>query len=141
MYSQDIVKKVCERLAQGKSLRTICKEEDMPDLSTIFDWLAIKPEFAEQYARAKEAGAEAWADEIMDIADNGTNDWMEAKKKEGTVVLLDREHVERSKLRIESRKWLLSKLKAKKYGEKLDMTTNGKDMLPVPILGGLSKKS
>ena len=113
----------------------------MPDLSTIFNWLAIKPEFVEQYARAKEAGAEAWADEIMDIADNGSNDWMEAKKKEGAVVLLDREHVERSKLRIESRKWLLSKLKAKKYGEKLDMTTNGKDMLPAPILGGLSKKS
>jgi len=110
----------------------------MPAASTVFDWLRIYPDFVEQYAHAKEQSTISMAEEIVDIADDGRNDWMEVEKAKGfKVTLLDREHVERSKLRIDSRKWLLSKIVPKKYGDKLDMTTNGKD-LPTPIYGGKS---
>lgn len=137
-YTKEMADQLCSYLAEGQSLRTACDREGMPDKATVFRWLRTNESFCDQYTRAKEQGTEALADEITDIADNGTNDWMEVEKGKGNfVTVLDREHVERSKLRIESRKWLLAKMRPKKYGDKLDMTTNGKDM-PTPIYGGQS---
>ncbi len=137
IFKQELAKEICARLAKGVSLRTVCLADDMPEMGTIYDWIRLYPEFQHQYAQAKEDSTDAMAEEIMDIADNGTNDWMEIEKGKGVQILLDREHVERSKLRIDSRKWLLAKMKPKKYGDKIDMTTNGKD-IPSPIYGGKS---
>lgn len=137
IFSQEIADKLCAEIAEGKSLRTICDHNDsMPDKSTVFRWLRTDVQFCDQYAKAKEEGMEAIADEMMDIADDGHNDWMEVNKNGKTQILLDREHVERSKLRIDTRKWILAKIKPKKYGDKIDMTTNGKE-LPMPILAPL----
>lgn len=138
-YTQELADKLCEKLAQGKSLRTICEREEgheqFPSIVTIFAWMRKHEDFLKQYTRAKEESTDALADEIMDIADNSTNDWMEIEKSKGRFVpLVDREHVERSKLRIESRKWIMAKMKPKKYGDKLDLSNNGKDF-PRPILG------
>lgn len=137
-FTQKLADEICAQLAEGKSLRTVCDLKGMPDKATVFRWLRTNDKFRDQYARAKEEASDALADEILDIADDGFNDWMEIEKGKGhTAVVLDREHVERSKLRIESRKWILAKMKPKKYGDKIDMTTNGKD-LPAPIYGGKS---
>ena len=123
-YSESVAAKICESLAQGKSLRTVCKGKGMPNASTVFVWLSKHPKFQEQYARAKEASADAMGEEILDISDDASNDWMEKHGKDGDVgYILNGEHVQRSRLRIDSRKWLMSKMKSKKYGDKLDVTT------------------
>jgi hypothetical protein len=109
-YTQELADSICARLAEGMSLRTICKADDMPDASTVFRWLRTKPGFCEQYTRAKEESAEALSEDMLEIADD----------KEGDP--------QRDRLRIETRKWLASKLKPKKYGDKL--AVGGADDMP-----------
>jgi hypothetical protein len=114
-YSQEIVDEICARLSDGQSLRSICKSENLPSTTTVCKWLAKYPEFADQYARAREAQADYIADEILDIADDSSNDWME---RDGLTVE-NGESIRRSQLRIDARKWLAGKLRPKKYSDKL----------------------
>lgn len=138
-YTSQLANRICSQLAEGISLRTVCLGEEMPDKSTVFDWLRINKEFANQYARAKEESSDAMAEEILDISDDGTNDWMVIHQGGKAVEVPNNEVLQRSRLRVDTRKWIMSKMKPKKYGEKIDMTTNGKD-LPTPIYGGQTKK-
>ncbi len=133
-FIQETADSICDQIANGMSVREICRQEEMPSAATVFKWLSDFPSFAEQYARAKAASADAIAEEILDIADNATNDWMERNAEEGSSAgfVLNGEHVQRSKLRIESRKWLLAKLQPKKYGDKLQV--GGAEDLP-PLQG------
>lgn len=110
-YTQEIADHICEKLSDGESLRKICLAEDMPSKSAVFRWLLDRPDFRDQYARAREAQADAIADEILDIADDGTNDYMgEDEKYNGDAV-------QRSRLRVDARKWFAGKLAPKKYGD------------------------
>ncbi len=128
-YTQGMADRICERLSLGESLRSICADDDMPSQSTVYRWLdrddEIGTAFREQYARARERQADSIFDECQEIADDGTNDWMEKRDKDGALIgwVLNGEHVQRSKLRIETRKWQAAKLKPKKYGEKIDITS------------------
>lgn len=65
---------------------------------------------------------EHWAEEIIEIADDGSNDWMERNDKDNPGFVANGEHIQRSRLRSDNRKWLLSKLAARKYGDKLEHT-------------------
>jgi hypothetical protein len=131
-YTPEIGSAICAEIALGYSLRTICTTGSMPCVATIFNWLRVHPEFLEQYTRAKEEQADALAEEMLDIADDGTNDWVEKNGKDGKpFIALDAEHVQRSRLRIETRKWIASKLKPKKYGEKVNVEATGKDGTPL----------
>ena len=104
----------------------------MPCVATIFNWLRAYPEFLEQYTIAKEEQADALAEEMLDIADDGTNDWMERTGKDGEkYTVVNSEHVQRSRLRIETRKWIAAKLKPKKYGDKVNVEATGKDGAPL----------
>lgn len=118
---------ICERIANGESLRAICDDEGMPATSTVFLWLADDATFSEQYARAREAQADAVFDDILSIADDGRNDWMERKNADGQNIGWQEngEAIRRSQLRIDARKWMAGKLKPKKYGEKLDLNLSG----------------
>jgi hypothetical protein len=118
-YTPELADTICERIADGQSVREIAAAEDMPAMSTIFRWLSERAEFQEQYARAKEAQAEYMADEILHIADDGTNDWMERGSGENKAWVENGEALGRSRLRIDARKWLLGKLQPKKYGDKV----------------------
>ena len=93
----------------------------MPSKQAVLRWLARNEKFRAQYVRAKEEGAEAIAEELFDIADDGSNDWMEKLDKDGEPIgwQLNGEHVQRSKLRIDTRKWYLSKILPKKYGDRI----------------------
>nr|WP_286140681.1 hypothetical protein [Escherichia sp. ESNIH1] len=93
----------------------------MPSKQAVLRWLARNEAFRAQYVRAKEEGAEAIAEELFDIADDGSNDWMEKLDKDGEAIgyQLNGEHVQRSKLRIDTRKWYLSKIMPKKYGDRI----------------------
>lgn len=128
IFTQDLADKICAQLAMGESLRTVCKADEMPSLQTIFNWFRTQKGFVEQYARAKEESADALTDEILDIADDGSNDWMEIHKNGYDSTVVDQEAVQRSKLRVETRKWIASKLKPKKYGDKVDLTSDGKEL-------------
>lgn len=119
-FTQETADAICEALIEGRSLRSICTDDGMPAASTVCRWLSANDEFRKQYAHAREAQADTLADETIDIADDGTNDWMERKNAEGAGgVEYNGDHVQRSRLRIDTRKWFASKLAPKKYGEKL----------------------
>lgn len=114
-------------------MRSVCSCEGMPCLSTVFKWLRENDGFSQQYARAKQESADAMSEEMLDIADDGTNDWMERHGKDGASLGYEYngEHVQRSRLRIDTRKWLASKLKPKRYGDRLEHT--GPDGGPLKI--------
>lgn len=136
-FSQIVADAICERLADGESLRAICQDDSTPAKATVFKWLGQNPQFADQYARARESQADALVDEILEIADDASNDWMARNVKEGQApgYDLNGEHVQRSRLRVDSRKWFASKVAPKKYGEKLQAELSGPDGAPlVPIL-------
>lgn len=128
-YNEDIAALICGRMADGESLRSICRDESMPALSTVFLWVSKHSEFSEQYKLAMASRADAMFEEMFDIADDGQNDWMEKLDKEGNSYgwTLNGEHVQRSRLRIDTRKWALSKMMPKKYGDKLDDEGVGND--------------
>lgn len=128
-YSAEIAQEICERLATGESVRGICNSEDgLPTWQTVFSWLGKHPDFAEQYARAKELAAESIAEEIFDIADDTSGDNEEQEITPGvTATRLNPENIQRSKLRVDARKWYLSKIMPKKYGDKVQQEVSGPD--------------
>ena len=117
IYNPELAAQICEHIAQGKSLRTIAAMENMPAQSTIMLWLdGTRPEFSEQYARAHEAYADKLAEETLLIADDSSQDtYVDADGN----VKTDTEAIQRSKLRVDTRKWLASKKAPKKYGDKV----------------------
>jgi hypothetical protein len=126
-FTQELADTICERIANGESLRSICDGGGFPDKATVFRWLSFNDDFRDQYARAREAQADAIFDDILTIADDGQNDWMEKKDAEGENIgwRENGEAIRRSQLRIDARKWMAGKLKPKKYGEKLDLNVSG----------------
>lgn len=127
-FTQEVADLICEALAEGHSLRSICAADDMPAKSTVFKWLSEQPAFSDQYAHAREAQADCLFDDILEIADDGRNDSYvddEGNRKTDTDV------IQRSKLRIDARKWMASKLRPKVYGDKVDLNHGGQDGNPV----------
>lgn len=104
--------------------------EGMPSVRTVLRWLREdKDGFCAQYARAKEEQADMMIEEMIDISDDGTNDLMTIEKGDMSYEIENKEVTNRSKLRVDTRKWIASKLKPKKYGDKLEHT--GKDGGPI----------
>lgn len=124
-YTAPIGDLLCERIANGEALRTIVLDEGMPAESSVYRWLESDAKFREQYARAREQQADHYAAEILAISDDGSNDWMDTNKPDDPGYALNGEHVQRSRLRVDSRKWLASKLAPKKYGDKTDVAITG----------------
>jgi hypothetical protein len=139
---------ICKRIAGGESLRNVCCDENMPNRSSVHLWILAgkasdaSPElkaFSDQYELSIEVRAENMFDEIEEIADDGRNDYMTKVNNDGLEYeVVNSEHIQRSRLRVDARKWKLSKMLPKKFGEKLDLTSGGK-ALPSPIYGGVSK--
>lgn len=124
VYTPKIARHICHELADGRSLRSICDDDGMPDRSTVYDWLdADAHGFPDQYARARARQAETMLDEIIEIADDTSNDTTITDSGPKA----DAEWISRSKLRVDARKWAMSKLAPKKYGDSkaLDVTSGG----------------
>ena len=122
IYERDKAHEICERLAAGETLRQICQTPGMPAEATVRLWaLDNRDGFAELYGRARNIGLDCIGDGMIDIADDGTNDWMETEHGEQP----DHEHINRSRLRIDTRKWLLSKLRPDKYGDRITQEHTG----------------
>ncbi len=123
--SAEIEDEIVRRLSDGEPLRSICRDEHMPSWRAIYDWMD-DAEFASRIARAHEVGADAIAEDILDIVDDSRNDWMEKNDKNGDCIgyQLNGDHVQRSKLRAEMRLKLLAKWQPKKYGDKIQADLN-----------------
>lgn len=121
-YSQEIADTICARLAEGEPLRQICRDADMPAWRTVYDWMEEREDFAARIAHARAIGYDAIASECLEIADDMSSDYIETEQ--GST--LDREHVQRSKLRIETRLKLLAKWDPKRYGDKVQTEHSGR---------------
>ena len=132
-YSPEIAATICARMAEGDSVRTICAADDMPALSTVFRWLSLHADFSDQYAKAAEERTRFLAEDMLDIADDGTNDWMEVNGKDSVGWRENGEAISRSRLRVDTRKWLLSKLVPKKYGDRASVEHSGPDGGPIRV--------
>jgi len=123
-YTLELTDDICARLSSGESMRSVCRDDDMPVLTTIFRWLRERPEFKQQYDIAKEESAESHADEMLFIADHEAGQPLmvdgEPVMVDGKpVMVVDSPAVAHAKLRIDTRKWAASKLKPRKYGDKV----------------------
>ena len=101
IYSEELATKICKRIAEGESVRRIALDDDMPNASTIHAWVLDNEEFSKQYDRAKSIGAEVESDEMDEIA-------------------IEEQDVQRAKLRIDTKKWNLSKKLPKRFGDKIN---------------------
>ena len=135
-FKQEIADIICDRLMDGESLKAICSEPEMPSKVTVCKWLNRLPEFANQYSRAREVQADGMVDEMLDISDDSQNDWM---TKRGLQVP-DNEAIQRSKLRIDTRRWVASKMRPKKYGDKFgaDAPAEGEENI-TRVVGGFAE--
>ena len=140
-FSQELFDQICSNLSEGLSLRTVCSLPGMPDKSNVFRWLREKPGLRDQYARAKDEAADAIAEDMLDIADDASNDFMTIHKGDIEYEVEHREVTSRSKLRVETRQWYLSKLKPKKYGNNLDITSGGDKIKQPPIFQVIDTKT
>lgn len=134
IFSDEIADAICEQLSEGKSLVSICRAEGMPCTSTVFKWLKQNQSFMDSYALAREAQADALFDESLDIADDGRNDWMASNAEGDEGWRANGENIQRSRLRIDTRKWMAGKLRPKKYGEKIEHEHSGSINTVLPTM-------
>ena len=106
-YNDEIAAHICGEIASGRSLRSVCREEGMPALSSVFLWLSKHERFSDQYAKAQQDRTNAFAEELVEIADDTSGD------------------PQRDRLRLDTRKWLMSKMAPKKYGDKVENVHSG----------------
>lgn len=123
-YSEKVAQKICDRIAEGEPLRQICRDERMPAWRTVYHWRSKNEEFAARLASARDMGADAIAEETIEIADDTSNDTIVTENGEKP----NGEWIARSRLRVETRLKLLAKWSPKKYGEKIDVTSDGEKL-------------
>lgn len=129
-FSAEIAAAICDRIAEGRSLRAVCRDTGMPPESTVRSWAIDDREgFFAQYARARLIQAHAMFDEILEIADDGTNDTYTTEDGEG----INYDVIQRSRLRVDSRKWYLSKALPKVYGDQVLHEHAGPDGGPIRV--------
>lgn len=111
LYSQALADRVCKAVAEGQTLRQVCRTLELPE-STVRGWaLSEEHPFFAQYARARELGLWSMADDMVLISDDAEDDWKERINQKGEkYIAYERDNVRRSHLRVESRKWLMAKL-------------------------------
>jgi hypothetical protein len=112
-YSETIGNEIVTRLASGQSLHSICKLEHMPHIATIYDWIKNYPSFGEHYGRAREQAAHTLFDQMIDIADDSSNDLLE----DGTP---NNAAIARARLQIDTRARVAGKLAPRVYGERIE---------------------
>lgn len=119
-FTTDIAERICDEIADGKSLRTICKSDEFPARRTVLYWLANPDNvaFVRQYERAREAAADCFAEDIIEIAD-------QARNKDDAPAI---------KVRIDARIWAASKLRPKVYGNHQAVALTGNEGGPIQVI-------
>jgi hypothetical protein len=114
-FTQQLADKICERMANGETLRSVCRDIDLP-ASTVIEWTMNNKTFSEQYTQARQKQADAYADMILDEAFNSHDAAI-------------------GRLRVDALKWVASKLAPKRYGDKVEVEQTGTQKIRV-IMGG-----
>ncbi len=138
-YSEALAFEICAQIAEGRPLVRICEHQAMPNTATVYRWMKAHPDFLEMYQLAKEDQADTLAEEIITIADELPH--TKVVDSDGTEVIipivLDAAAVQRQRLRVEARKWVASKLKPKRYGDRQELVgAGGAPLLPQEPLAG-----
>jgi len=130
-FSAELAAAICERLASGESLVSVTNDPEMPSETTVIRWLSDDrySEFRAMYVRARAQQAEHWADELIDLADS-------ARGQPGRPA--DQAEVQALRLAVDTRKWVLSKLLPRRYGDRIDLQQDGQ--LVVRIVHGLGER-
>lgn len=138
-YTPEIGAKICELLATGKSLRAICRENsDLPTEATVRKWVIADAEFATHYTRARDLGLDCLADEIIEIADTQEEGVRVETGREGTKEVRE-DMLGHRRLKVDTRKWYLSKLAPKRYGDRLEL--DGKVDARLTVVSGVPEAS
>lgn len=124
-FSQEVFDTICERIADGESMRSICRDDDMPSGVTFYKWVGNDEDLAKQYARARELQGDADADRVADIAMR---------------VLSGDYEPAAARVAIDALKWSAGKRKPKVYGDKLDLTHGNPDGSPITFQTIIEKK-
>lgn len=133
-YSREVSNALLDRMAAGESATQICRDYAMPTWTTLKRWERDNDDFARRYEIARKQCCEYRTDEIADIADNATNDYVERLTAKGKVYrVFDREHFERSKLRVHARQWEASKVLRHVYGERAEVDVRTPDGINVKV--------
>ena len=126
IFNAAIADEICWRMANGESLRSICRDDDMPNIATVWRWRQDNEEFCKRYEKAREDQVECYANEMTEIADDSRNDFYEKALKNGEVsVVGDSEMVNRARLRVDTRKWVCERMNPKRFGPKQGIEHSG----------------
>lgn len=125
-----VADRICLELMQGRDMEDICKDPALPSAWTVYQWVYDVPEFAQKYSRAREIQADILFERIQKIADDSARDWVETD--EGP--LLNKDHIQRAKLRVSTLKWRIGRMAPKKYGDKIEATVKGDGTAPLQVI-------
>ena len=128
-FSKELALSICDRIAGGESLRAICQDLGLKQNTVVGWFIDDKDGVFDHYARARQIQAEHMFEELTDIADDGRNDWMVRNGYD----IPDQEAIQRSKLRVDTRKWILARMDSKRYAETTKQEHSGKDGAPIQI--------
>ncbi len=120
LYNEEIAQEICDAIAtNSKSLLTLCEENPhWPRERTLRTWFRDIPTFQRMYVQAKDDQSELLVEQILAIADDVSNDTITKTRQDGSEYeVCNSEWINRSRLRVDTRKWLASKYKPKKYGD------------------------
>lgn len=123
-FTQTLADNICERIANGESLRNICRDAAMPNQDTVHSWLNKDKEFSEQYTRARARQEDSYFEDLIEIAD---------------CVVPDAAEVAKARVQIDARKWVLSRMNPKKYGDKVQTELSGAVQIETRPLSDLFK--
>ena len=127
IYSIELGEKICENIANGMTLRQVASIKGMPDLSTLFAWIRLHPEFSQQYARATEDRTEAQVIELNEVAEQAIEEAKTNDPKSSNAI------VQAYKLKADNLKWIMARMKPKKYGDKLELAGDKDNPITVNI--------
>lgn len=122
LYTEELAEEICTRLAHGETLINICRDDHMPTTTTVNLWAIKNDEFSAMYARAREQQAWFWAEETLHIADETQFDMTE---DENGKPIMNWEHMKRSQLKIDTRKWIVTKIAARVFGDRVTQEHTG----------------
>ena len=131
MYSPEVIAEICERLSKGEPMAQICRDEGMPAARTIREWAQTKEDVSAAIAYAREEGEDQIALDCLNIADDNGKD---TRILEDGREVTDADVVQRAKLRIDTRLKLLAKWNPKKWGEKVDVTSDGERLTNTRVI-------
>ena len=118
-YNEDIATTICDRLADGESLRAICASAGMPNKATVFRWIGSHEEFREQYQWARQLQADDILGRILEIADDTSRDYVQKTGADGKVTWVeDRDHIANCQFRINALFRVVDLLAPKKHGRR-----------------------